>query len=203
MKKALKQIGICALVAAAIWAAMLVSDRQLLREELIRLHVVADSDSPEDQALKLRVRDAVTESLKREMANLVDADQAREYLQQNLPKIEALANQVLQNAGCSDVATVQLCLEEFSRRVYDTFTLPAGIYQALRITIGTGEGKNWWCVVFPSLCIPATSEGFEDVAAGAGFPESLTAALEGKDGYEIRFFLLDVLGKLENALHRE
>ena len=203
MKKALKRIGICALIAAVIWMGMLISDKQLLREELIRLHVVAASDSPEDQALKLRVRDAVIESLKAEMANLIDADQAKEYLQQNLPKIQTLANQVLREAGCCDEATVSLCLEKFTRRVYDTFTLPAGIYQALRITIGEGKGQNWWCVVFPSLCLPATGEGFEDVAAGAGFPESLTAALEGKDGYEIRFFLLDVLGKLENVLHRK
>ena len=199
----MKRIGICFLTAACVWMMMLVCDRQLLREELIRLHVVAASDSEKDQALKLRVRDAVVESLKAEMNNLTDPEQAKEYLQQNLPKIEALANRVLREAGCSDVATVGLCLEEFSRRVYDTFTLPAGVYQALRITIGEGEGKNWWCVVFPSLCIPATTEGFEDVAAAAGFPESLTAALEGKEGYEIRFFLLDVLGQLENALHRQ
>ena len=199
----MKRIGICFLIAAGVWMMMLVCDRQLLREELIRLHVVAASDSEMDQALKLKVRDAVVESLKAEMNNLTDPEQAKEYLQQNLPKIEALANRVLREAGCSDVATVRLCLEEFSRRVYDTFTLPAGIYQALRITIGEGEGKNWWCVVFPSLCIPATTDGFEDVAAAAGFPESLTAALEGKEGYEIRFFLLDVLGQLENVLHRE
>ena len=203
MRKAMKRIGICFLIAAGVWMMMLVCDRQLLREELIRLHVVAASDSEMDQALKLKVRDAVVESLKAEMNNLTDPEQAKEYLQQNLPKIEALANRVLREAGCSDVATVRLCLEEFSRRVYDTFTLPAGIYQALRITIGEGEGKNWWCVVFPSLCIPATTDGFEDVAAAAGFPESLTAALEGKEGYEIRFFLLDVLGQLENVLHRE
>ena len=88
--------------------------------------------------------------------------------------------------------------EVFDTRVYDTFTLPAGVYEALRITIGSGEGKNWWCVVFPTLCVPATSEGFEDVAAGAGFPESLTKSLEGE--YEIRFYLLDLLGKLEGYL---
>lgn len=202
MRKAVKRINICFLLVAFVWTFMLISDKRMLREELIRLHVVAATDSAEDQAIKLRVRDAIVASLKTEMDNLKDVEQAREYLQRNLPKIEALANRVLQEAGCTDMATVQLCLEEFSRRVYDTFTLPAGIYQALRITIGEGQGKNWWCVVFPSLCIPATSEGFEDVAAGAGFPESLTAALEGKDGYEIRFFFLEVLGRLENVLHR-
>ena len=104
---------------------------------------------------------------------------------------------MLKEAGCGDLATVSLAVEEFATRVYDTFTLPAGVYEALRITIGEGEGKNWWCVVFPTLCVPATSQGFEDVAAGAGFPDTLTAALEGEEGYEIRFYLLDLLGKVE------
>ncbi len=203
MKKCLKRVGICFLLAAAVWSFMLIRDRNLLREELIRLHVVAASDSQEDQALKLRVRDAVVESLQREMANLTDAEQAKAYLQRNLSKIEAVANRALREAGCDDKVTVQLCVEEFSKRVYDTFTLPAGLYEALRIVIGDGAGKNWWCVVFPSLCLPATSEGFEDTAACAGFPDALTAALEGKDGYEIRFFLMELLGRMENLLHRE
>ncbi len=202
MRKCLRQIGICLLIAVLVWTGSLIADRNMLRRELIRLHVVAASDSDEDQALKLRVRDAVTESLQKELTNLTDIEQAKAYLQQNLPKIETLANRVLKEAGCSDTATVQLCVEEFSKRVYDTFTLPSGLYESLRIIIGEGKGKNWWCVVFPELCLPATTEGFGDAAACAGFPDALTAALEGENGYEIRFFLLDVLGKLENLLHR-
>lgn len=201
MKKCLKRIGICFLLAALVWTGTVIADRQLLREELIRLHVVAASDSAEDQALKLRVRDAVVESLQSDLENLADADQAKAYLQENLPKIERLVNQVLQAAGCDDTATVSLAVEEFATRIYDTFTLPAGIYDSLRITIGEGQGHNWWCVVFPSLCVSATAEGFEETADCAGFPDSLTGALEGKDGYEIRFFLLDTLGSLENLLH--
>ena len=202
MKKCLKRIGICALLAALVWGGTVIADRQRLREELVRLHVVAASDSEEDQALKLQVRDAVVESLQEGLADVADVDQAKAYLQENLPKIEAVANQVLQAAGCEDVATVSLAVEEFATRVYDTFTLPAGIYESLRITIGEGEGHNWWCVVFPSLCVSATSEGFEETASCAGFPDSLTGALEGEEGYEVRFFLLDALGELENFLHR-
>ena len=201
MRKLLKRIGICFLIVCLVWCGTVIADRQRLREELIRLHVVAASDSDEDQALKLRVRDAVVESLEDAMADLTDAEQAKAYLQENLPKIENLANQVLQEAGCSDTVQVSLAAEEFATRVYDTFTLPAGLYDSLRIIIGEGEGHNWWCVVFPSLCIPATSDGFEDTAAGAGFPDSLTGALEGEDGYEVRFFLLDALGSFENLIH--
>lgn len=202
MRKALKQVTFCFVVAAVFWLCMLIADKQTLRQELVRLHVVAASDSAEDQAIKLRLKDVVVESLREEMANLSDAEEAKAYLQENLPKIEALANRVLREAGCTDTASVTLAVEEFSTRVYDTFTLPAGVYDALRITIGEGEGKNWWCVVFPGLCLPATAEGFEEAASCAGFSDSLTAALEGEEGYEIRFWVLDAMGRLENFLHR-
>ena len=202
MKKICKRIAICACIAALIWGWSIVNDRQKLNEELIRLHVVAASDSEEDQAIKLRVRDAVVESLSDAMADITDIAQARAYLEENLPKIRQAANDTLKALGCDEAATVTLEEGVFDTRSYDTFTLPAGVYEALRVTIGEGEGQNWWCVAFPTLCIPAASEGFEDVAAGAGFSESLTAALEGKNGYEVRFFLLDALGKLEGYFYK-
>lgn len=202
MIKLIKRVGICFLLSALVWCGTLLSDRQRLNDELIRLHVVANSDSQEDQALKLQVRDAVTQSLSQAMADIADVDQAKDYLQQNLPKIKKLANDTLRAAGCEDIAVVSLTEEAFDTRYYDTFTLPAGVYEALRITIGDGEGQNWWCVVFPTLCVSATSEGFADTAAGAGFPDSLTGALTGEEEYEIRFFFLDALGKLENLLHK-
>lgn len=202
MKKIIRRVMICFLISAVVWGGALIGDRQKLNEKLIRLHVVAASDSEEDQSIKLRVRDAVTESLSQAMADIADVDQAKAYLQENLGRIRDIANAVLAEAGCGDTAEVSLTEEEFDTRYYDTFTLPAGVYEALRITIGEGEGHNWWCVVFPSLCMPATSEGFEDVAAGAGFSDELLATLEGEEGYEVRFFLLDALGRLENILHK-
>lgn len=203
MRKALRRIGFCLMVVCFVWIGALIMDRQTLKNELVRLHVVAASDSEEDQAVKLRVRDAVIESLQTEMRNLTDAGQAKAYLQENLPKIERVANRVLAECGFEDKASVSLCMEEFTTRVYDTFTLPAGLYESLRITIGEGNGQNWWCVVFPSLCLPATTEGFEDVACGAGLSDTLTDTLAVEEGYEVRFFLLDAIGSLENLLHRE
>ena len=198
MKKILKRIVLCACIAGCVWCWELISDRQTLNKELIRLHVVAASDSEEDQAIKLRVRDAVIESISEDLANVADMEQARAYILENLPKIQKTANDTLEALGCTDEAVATLKEELFDTRVYDTFTLPAGVYDALRITIGEGEGKNWWCVAFPTLCIPATSEGFEEVAAGAGFSETLTETLEGE--YKIRFYLLDLLGRLEGIL---
>ena len=198
MKKILKRVAFCVCFAALVWLWGLLADRETLNEELLRLHVVADSDSEADQDIKLRVRDAVLASISEDLAKIGDFSQAEAYIRENLPKLEQVANDTLKMLGVSDEAVVTLQKEVFDTRVYDTFTLPAGVYEALRITIGSGEGRNWWCVVFPTLCVPATSEGFEDVAAGAGFPESLTKSLEGE--YEIRFYLLDLLGKLEGYL---
>ena len=203
MRKLWARVVFCILVAAFFWCGTLIADRQRLNEELIRLHVVANSDSPEDQGIKLRVRDAVTESLAKAMADVKDVEQAKAYLRENLPKIQAVANRTLEAAGLDPTAVATLCRERFDIRHYDTFTLPAGVYESLRITIGDGEGKNWWCVVFPSLCLPATGEGFEDVAAGAGFSDALNGALTGEEACEVRFFLLDALGRLENIFFQE
>lgn len=203
MRKLFRPLIFCLLFAVLIRCAALLGDKRTLREELIRLHVVAASDSEEDQAIKLRVRDAVTEYLQTAMADIGDMEKAKAYLQENLPKIQTLTNQVLEAAGVEPDAMVTLAKEAFDTRFYDTFRLPAGVYESLRIVIGEGKGKNWWCVVFPSLCLPATSSGFESIAAGAGFDEALIGALEGEPEYEIRFFLLDKLGELENKFFRK
>ena len=172
-----------------------------LRQEVLRIHILADSDQEADQAVKLQVRDAVLNSLQSDLNKIADVNEARAYLQAKLPQIQAVANSVLEATGCDCEAVVTLCKEAFDTRYYDTFTLPAGSYEALRITIGEGEGHNWWCVAFPSLCLGATSEEFADKAAGAGFPDSLTGALDGEEKYEVRFFLLDALGELEKFLY--
>ena len=203
MAKIGKRIFLCLCLAAAIWCGTLLADRQLLNDELIRFHVVADSDDPEDQQVKLLVRDAVVESLSEDLSQLADVEQAKAYLQENLPKIQQIANQTLAAAGVEEEAVVSLCREAFQTRVYDTFTLPAGIYESLRIVIGEGEGHNWWCVVFPTLCLPATSEGFAETAQTAGFPDSLCGALTGEEEYTLRFYALDALGELENLFFRQ
>ncbi len=198
MRSMIKRVAICGLLALSVWAGAVAADRETLNRELIRLHVVANSDSREDQDVKLRVRDAIVESLRQDLAQVSDVEGAKAYLQENLPKIQDIANRALQAAGCDAQAVVTLCKEAFDTRYYDTFTLPAGVYEALRVVIGEGEGHNWWCVVFPSLCLPATAEGFQAEAVGAGFSEELTDTLSGD--YEVRFFLLDWLGKAESSL---
>ncbi len=200
MRKFWGRVGVCILATVFFWCGTLLSDRKQLRQELIRLHIVANSDSPQDQGYKLHVRDAVANSLQADLSQIADVELAKHYLQEKLPYIQKVAKETLKALGCEDNVSVRLDREAFDTRIYDTFSLPAGVYHSLRIVIGDGKGKNWWCVAFPGLCIPAASDGFEAAAAGAGFPETLNRSMSAEPGYELRFGILDLMGKLETVL---
>ena len=193
MKKQLRRISLVAAVVACaiIWG--IATDSRELREGLLRLHVVGASDSQEDQEVKLLVRDAVLDSLEEGLQDLTDPAAAYDYVARMLPKVEDAANRCLQAAGFSDSVQVSLTEEAFPTREYDTFSLPAGVYRALRVVIGEGEGRNWWCVVFPQLCM---GEDFVETASVAGLDEELAGTLEGDR--EIRFWLLEKWGELKN-----
>ena len=179
------------------------TDKKQLSENLIRLRVVAASDSEDDQRRKLEVRDAINAFLKDRMKNIVDVDDARAYLASNLPLLQEVAAATLCGENCADTVKVYMTKECTDTRDYDTFRLPAGVYDTLRIDIGEARGENWWCVVFPSLCMPTTTKGFRSAAVSAGFDTGLTESLSQTDDFEIRFFLLDCVGKLEKMLHRQ
>lgn len=202
MKKIAKLMVLCLLLACAMWFGSVWADRAALHDGLIRLHVVAESDADEDQAVKLQVRDAILAQLQTAMENLPDAETAKAYIQSHLPQLQETADQVLEQAGVAARAVVTLGKEAFPTREYETFTLPAGVYESLRVTIGTGEGHNWWCVVFPTFCVSATSEGMADTAVSAGFSQSLAGSLTGEKPYQVRFFLLDCMGWVENLFHK-
>ena len=195
MKRHLKRIGWVALTVACIWLWGIVTDSSNLREELLRLHVVGASNSEEDQAVKLQVRDAVLASLEEGLQDMTDPKEAYDYVARMLPKVEEAANRCLAAAGFSETVQVSLTEEAFPTREYDTFSLPAGVYKALRVVIGEGEGKNWWCVVFPQLCV-GTQAQFVETANAAGLDPELAGTLEGD--YELRFWVLEKLGELKN-----
>ena len=185
------------LIACAVYMVYVIKDRKTLNDQIIRLHVVGASDTDEDQNTKIMVRDAILDRLRELTEGATSKDQVQEILSQNLEILQDTANQVLQQAGIEQCAYVTLQKEAFETRVYDTFSLPAGVYDSLRIVIGAGEGKNWWCVVFPDLCVPAATKEVEDVAVSAGFSENLGKTLTDEE-YQIRFLLLDWLGRVEN-----
>lgn len=196
MRKQLKRIGWVALTVACIWLWGIVTDSRDLHEGLLRLHVVGASNTREDQEVKLQVRDAVLQSLEEGLRDLTDPQLACDYVMRMLPQVEEAANRALAVAGFEETVTVSLTEEAFPTRDYDTFSLPAGVYKALRVVIGQGEGRNWWCVVFPQLCL---GDGdFVETASIAGLDAELAETLEGD--YELRFWVLDKLGELKNRI---
>ncbi len=171
-----------------------VARQQKLAEKMIRLHVVAASDQEIDQEIKLLVRDVVLQKTSHLLEGETDP---RAALAQGLSSIETAANQCLQSLGCRETAKVTLQKELFPTREYDSFMLPAGTYTALRVTIGTGQGHNWWCVVFPSLCLSATSEEFERAAQCAGLTEQEVEWITNKDDCRLSFKSLELFYDLQ------
>lgn len=195
-----KRIFIIFVLICSFWFGTILADRQFLSEDLIRVHIVGSTDAYEDQQIKLKVRDAVISSLNREMEHVRDPQAAYRYIQENLPKIQAVANRTLTELGLDPDIVVTFCREQFDIRAYDSFSLPSGIYHCLRITLGEGQGKNWWCVVFPRIC--GTEQEFDEAAAEAGLTESLTDALQTGDGIQVRFYVLDLLGRIEKIVRQ-
>ncbi len=199
MKKIIKILVTLVLLISAVWLADVWQDKKALQENVIRLHVVGNSDSREDQSIKLLVKDAVVRYLQPLVEDFQDKEEAEEFVTRNLLSIQQIANDTLENLGSDDRAIVRFGEEAFDTRKYETFSLPAGIYESLRIVIGDGQGKNWWCVVFPSLCMPATSVGVQDTAVSAGFSQDLGSTLTRERNF--RFFILDCFGKIEKLFH--
>lgn len=129
-----------------------IGDSQNQYEGIVRLHVLANSDTVEDQALKLKVRDAVIEYMEKQ-DDLNSAGEAREYLRENLNRLEKIAEGVIASEGYDYSARADLGVRYIPEKAYGGITFPAGNYEALNITIGRGEGENWWCVLFPPLCL--------------------------------------------------
>ena len=135
-------------------------------EKIIRLHVVANSDSPVDQQLKLQVRDRIISSMSGRLEGLKDISEVKSIVQGSLAEIEAAAREVIEENRKRYGVKAVFTEMDFPTRTYGNITLPAGTYQALNIVIGEGKGKNWWCVMFPPLC-------FIDVAHGIAAEETM------------------------------
>lgn len=129
-----------------------------ISNDVFRLHVLANSDSEYDQSIKLKVRDKVLEYSEDMFKNAASKEQAESLTAENLTNIEQIANNELKRLGCNYTAKAEIKNMYFATREYSAYTLPSGMYDALRITLGKGEGHNWWCVMYPSICLSAASE---------------------------------------------
>lgn len=130
-----------------------------LSENLVRLHVIANSDSASDQALKLKVRDEIIEYMKEKLSDSRNIDQTKEIINQNLLNIENISKEVIKKNSSNYSVKASLGNYSFPTKTYGDIALPAGKYQALRIVIGQGSGANWWCVLFPPLCFIDATHG--------------------------------------------
>ena len=128
------------------------SSEPVIQDDLIRLHVIANSDSPEDQAVKLQVRDAVLRYLKPILADITASEQAVAEIGRRQGEISEIANQVLRSQGMSYQSQLEIGRFDFPLKTYGPIVVPAGEYEAVRLLLGQASGRNWWCVLFPPLC---------------------------------------------------
>ena len=159
----------------------------------MRLHVIAVSDAPEEQACKLRVRDAVLDYLTPVMENVPDREAALALLHEDLEGIRRAA----ESASEGRLVQVSLGRERYPVRQYAGFTLPAGEYESLRVTLGEGAGHNWWCIVFPPLCLQAV----EGDSLRSVMSRENSAIVCEEEGYELRFRIVELWGEFLNCIH--
>lgn len=164
--------------------------------DVVRLHVVANSNGAEDQAVKLLVRDAVLEEAARWYQGAGSMEEASSQLCTHLQSIAGAARQVLGEQGVGYSATAQMTEMYFPTRDYGDFRLPAGRYRTLRVTLGEGAGKNWWCVVFPSLCLPAATQE----EALLTLPEGERQVVEGGQEVQVKLKAVELWESLREWL---
>ena len=201
--KRLFPIEIAMLLALAVLLASGASALQTqeeLAEKVVRLHVLANSDSAEDQALKLQVRDAVLAEASERLEGAESREDAIRRLYQSLPALQRTAEETVQAHGYAYPVRAELAQTEFPTKTYDGFALPAGEYLALRILIGQAAGQNWWCVVFPPLCTAVTAD-VPVAALAAGLSEEQVALItEESQQYVLKFKTVELWERLKLAL---
>ncbi len=176
-----------ALAVTAIWGAWSLQRQDALEQKMIRLHVIANSDSAEDQELKLQVRDDVLAQATELLKHSDNMIQAQRRIDAALPAIEHTAAKEIAAQGYDYPVTARLEETEFPTKEYDGFSLPGGKYLALRVVIGEGAGHNWWCVVYPPLCTTAATDLPKTaIAAGLG-EDDLSLITEEDAGYVLKF----------------
>ena len=202
ISRRLKRVEIVLMVAAALVlmsGALALQTQDQLADKVVRLHVLANSDSEEDQALKLRVRDRVLERATELLEQSADRQEAEALLRGNLLELENLAAEEIAAAGYDYPVAAELTDTTFPTREYDGFTLPAGEYLALRIVIGEGAGQNWWCVVFPPLCTTASAD-VPASALAAGLTQEDVNLITEEPGYVLKFKTVELWERLRAAL---
>lgn len=188
-KSLLLALSFC--LCAGLWAQ---GKQESISSSLVRLHVLAHSDEQEEQALKLRVRDAVLEYISPRLEGAKSVDDARLVLRDELEAIGLAASKAAEGRKVS----VSLGRESYPTKAYEGFRLPAGSYESLRVVLGEGEGQNWWCIVFPPVCLSAVQS--EPVAEAMNKDDY--ALVSSGEGWELRFKTVELWGELTARLNK-
>lgn len=188
-------IGIVTAVIFSICSFAKTSEE--IRSDVLRLHVIANSDSSVDQNLKLRLRDYILEEGEDIFDGSVNVENAVKKIEPKLAELEKSAETFVKNAGFDYDVKITLSNEYFTTRTYESVTLPGGKYLALRVVIGSGEGHNWWCVMFPPMCVPAADkkDEIENV-----FTDKEIKLVESKPKYEPRFKVVEIYEQIRETI---
>lgn len=192
------------LIFTFIFGIMPTGDDTEIYGKILRLHVIADSDSEADQSLKLKVRDSVLETLGDKLGACENLGDALRVAQNEQSSVKAAAEKTLRELGCDSSVNITLGTEYYPTREYEGAHLPAGEYTSMRVIIGSGSGKNWWCVLFPAMCTNAAAEPareFTDAGFTPGQIKILTDTDEPK--YVLKFKILEIFGEILGRFHTE
>lgn len=174
-----------------------VSNESVIPDEAIRLRIIANSDSAEDQWLKREITDVVVEQINQWVNSLDDLEEARSIIEQNIPTIEQLVQETIRINGFiyNEDLQVELGTFPFPTKMYGQIVYPAGDYEALRITLGAGQGENWWCVLFPPLCFVDMSTSSAVQSEDIETTKNLKS--NDNDDIEIKFFVVEIFNKIK------
>ncbi len=200
MKKHIFELVIIFILAAILSLDSFANSAQnSISDKMVRLHVIANSDSENDQAVKLKVRDAVLAEVTELTKDCRDISEVREKISENLNGISETAKKILLENGFDYGAQAELSDVFFPTRYYDGFSLPAGEYNALRIKLGEASGKNWWCVLFPPLCISAAEGETEIQLSESGLSDNeIKLVTSDEIEYKYKFKIVEFFQNLFN-----
>ncbi len=195
MYKKLLIMLICVLCLTLTLSVLPIHGESAIYESVLRLHVIANSDSEADQELKLSVRDAVLSESSALFENCKSKAEAEKAVRENISFIRSVAERSVRDAGYDYPVSVEVGVEEYPTKNYESFCFPSGKYLSLRIMIGEASGQNWWCVLYPPLCIQSASESEEAfVQAGLTGEQYNIITQTSKPRYKIKFKILEVFG---------
>ena len=193
----MKQLAIFAalvLISAALCCVIPTRAETGIYSGVVRLHVIANSDSESDQKTKLYVRDAVLGSIEKMTDGAKDADGAAAMISANISDIRTLVKNTLMSLGEDPAAAVTLSKEYYPERTYGDISLPAGKYMSLRIMLGEAKGQNWWCVLFPTVCMSSAKASTVFKQTGFSSEQINILTEDEKPVYKIKFKILELIG---------